>query len=86
MWDFNLINLSECRKILREDGEKLTDDEIVKLRDYLNLLAEIAIESYDNKKQNEACGFDEQSELRWTSVGLFFGSAKRISWKILWAT
>jgi hypothetical protein len=30
----------------------------------LNLLAEIAIESYDNKKQNEACGFDEQSELR----------------------
>ena len=59
-----MINLSECRKILREDGEKLTDDEIVKLRDYLNLLAEIAIESYDNKKQNEACGFDEQSELR----------------------
>ena len=45
-----LINLSECRKILREDGEKLTDEEIVQLRDYLSLLAEIAIESYDNKK------------------------------------
>ncbi len=58
-----MINLSECRKILREDGEKLTDEEIVQLRDYLNLLAEIAIESYDNKKQNEASGFDEQSEL-----------------------
>ena len=54
-----MINLSECRKILREDGEKLTDEEIVQLRDYLCLLAEIAIESYDNKKQNEASCIDE---------------------------
>ncbi|HKC67876.1 MAG TPA: hypothetical protein VKG26_06570 [Bacteroidia bacterium] len=45
--DNKKMSLSECRKILCENGKVYTDDEVIKVRDYLYHLADLAIDALD---------------------------------------
>lgn len=46
-----MLSIQECRELI-PDQEKLTDDEILKIRDSLYELAEIALESYFRSKSS----------------------------------
>lgn len=41
------LSLIECKKILNTDGLCYTDEEVLKIRDWLYLMAEIAIDAID---------------------------------------
>ena len=38
-----MLTVKECREILDQDAEGLTDDEVIKIRDWLSTMADIAI-------------------------------------------
>ena len=37
------LSLAECRKIVANDGQQYTDEELLKMRDWLDNLADIAL-------------------------------------------
>ena len=39
-----MLTVKECREILDQDAEGLTDDEVIKIRDWLSTMADITIE------------------------------------------
>lgn len=41
------LTLSACKKILNTDGLNYTDEEIIKIRDWLYVMADIAIDAID---------------------------------------
>jgi hypothetical protein len=41
------LSLSKCKMILNQDGLNYTDEEIIKIRDYLYHLADITIDAID---------------------------------------
>lgn len=41
------MSLTACKKILNKDGLNYTDEEIIKIRDWLYVMAEIAIDAID---------------------------------------
>ena len=43
----NKLSLSECKKILNTDGLCYTDEEVLKIRDWLYQMADIAIDGLD---------------------------------------
>jgi hypothetical protein len=45
--DNRKMSLPECRKILCANGELYTDDEVLKVRDYLYHLADLAIDALE---------------------------------------
>ncbi len=51
--DYNMLNVKECRKILKENGyegiEDMTDERILELRDFLYHLARIQIEDEEKR-------------------------------------
>lgn len=51
--DNNMLNVKECRKILKENGyegiEDMTDERILELRDFLYHLARIQIEDEEKR-------------------------------------
>ena len=47
--EHKMISLVECKKILNADGLFYTDDEIIKLRDFLCHLADIAMNEIEKK-------------------------------------
>lgn len=47
----NIISLTECRKILNRQGNHYTDEEILKIRDFLIALIEIQYDDYKTKKK-----------------------------------
>ena len=48
-----IISLTDCKKILNRNGNYYTDEEILKIRDFLIALAELQYLDY-KAKQNEA--------------------------------
>ncbi|MBL0047048.1 MAG: hypothetical protein IPP32_02990 [Bacteroidetes bacterium] len=47
------ISLAECRKIINDSAVNYSDEELLKLRDWLDNLAEIAIAIIENTGVNE---------------------------------
>jgi hypothetical protein len=45
------LSIAKCREILQEEGQLLSDEEILKVRDYLYMLAAIGWEEYLQKQQ-----------------------------------
>ena len=41
------LSLNACKKILNTDGLNYTDEEIIKIRDWLYVMANIAIDAID---------------------------------------
>ena len=41
-----MLSINECRKLLKEEYQKLTDNEIMDLCKMLDALAEVAIKTY----------------------------------------
>lgn len=48
------LPISECRKIMNRDGLFYTDEELLKIRDFMYLLAAIGIEELDRKQAQTA--------------------------------
>ena len=56
------ISLSKCKSVLESDGSKYTDEEVLQIRDYLYMLAEIEHEVYMRKRNREKEFEKEQQE------------------------
>lgn len=39
-----MLTIKECREILKQDAEGLTDEEIIQIREWLSMMADFAIE------------------------------------------
>ncbi len=52
-----MLSINECRKLLNDDYQVLTDDEIMELCKMLDTLAEVAIKTYyyDVNKTKTGC-------------------------------
>jgi hypothetical protein len=48
------LSIAHCRKVLGKEGENLTDDEILEVRDVFYQLAEITLEQYQHEKSQVA--------------------------------
>lgn len=48
------LSVARCRDILQEEGQSLSDEEILKIRDYLYRLAAIGWEQYQYQQQQQA--------------------------------
>ena len=61
-----MINLDLCKKILNANSKEYSTEEVISLRDFLNKLAEIVIDTYYDTKEfdSETCGPDVQGEQR----------------------
>lgn len=49
--DKSRISISKCREILKAEGRNLTDDQILKIRDFMYRLAAIGYEEYRHQQQ-----------------------------------
>lgn len=47
------ISLSKCKSVLESDGSKYTDEEVLQIRDFLYMLAELDYKVYLKQKQGE---------------------------------
>jgi len=47
------ISLSRCKSVLESDGSKYTDEEVLQIRDFLYMLAELDYQVYLKQKQRE---------------------------------
>ena len=55
-----MLTIEKCRKLLGEEEKLYDDQQILQLLDVLDLLAEIAIETYHNERENKTeSGIDE---------------------------
>ncbi|MCG3167250.1 MAG: hypothetical protein POELPBGB_03037 [Bacteroidia bacterium] len=46
-----MLTIKECRKILEADENELTDEEVKQIRDFLNHLADIAIDAWEMEQK-----------------------------------
>jgi hypothetical protein len=51
-----MLSIAECRRILNVKTEQINDDEVVKLRDFLYLIAEIEVEHVQKLKNEKRTG------------------------------
>lgn len=47
------LPLSECKKILNQEGENLTDEQVLQIRDWLFDFAEMVIEVMEPTEKNK---------------------------------
>jgi hypothetical protein len=45
-----MLTIKQCRELLQEEEKELTDEEIIIIRDWLMIMADIAIEITENNK------------------------------------
>ena len=45
-----MLTVKECREILEQDAEGLTDEEVIQIRDWLSMMADIAIKSVEKSR------------------------------------
>jgi hypothetical protein len=45
-----MLTLKECKEILADEAKKLTDQEILEMRDWLSVLAEIIVQSVESNE------------------------------------
>ncbi len=50
---FGKMSLTKCRSILEKDGSQYSDDEVLEIREFLYMLAELDYEIYLKKKMKE---------------------------------
>ena len=50
--DKQKISIAQCREILQEEGKELTDEEILKIRNYFYYLAAVGWEEYQYRRQH----------------------------------
>jgi len=48
-----MLTIKECREILEQDAEGLTDEEVIQMRDWLSMMADIAIESVEKSREEK---------------------------------
>lgn len=62
-----MLTLKQCKEILQNDAEGLTDEEIIEMRDWLSNMADILIDSLDKieaeKKNKEQQNEEESNHL-----------------------
>ena len=47
------ISLSKCKSVLESDGSKYTNEEVLEIREFLYMLAELDYQVYSKEKQRE---------------------------------
>ena len=47
-----MLTIKECRDILKEEALELTDAEIIEIRDWLSMMADITLESIEKLSTN----------------------------------
>ena len=45
-----MLTVKECREILKQDAEGLTDEEIIQIREWLSMMADFAIEIVERSR------------------------------------
>ena len=55
-----MLTVKECREILEQDAEGLTDEEVIQIRDWLSMMADIAIESVEKSRAEKENKKDEK--------------------------
>lgn len=70
----NQMPLIECRKILNNDGNRFSDNDIMEIRDFISRLADIFIDHYSysenqqtkviNLEESKRSHYDESNYLR----------------------
>ena len=55
-----MLTVKECREILEHDAEGLTDEEVIQIRDWLSMMADIAIESVEKSRAEKENKKDEK--------------------------
>ena len=55
-----MLTVKECREILEQDAEGLTDEEVIQVRDWLSMMADIAIESVEKSRAEKENKKDEK--------------------------
>jgi hypothetical protein len=53
-----MLTIKECRAILKQDAEGLTDEEVIEIRDWLSMLSNMVIEVIEqsqSKNENNTC-------------------------------
>ncbi len=48
-----MLTIKECKEILKEDALELNDAEIIEIRDWLYMMADITIESIEKSRSNQ---------------------------------
>jgi hypothetical protein len=43
-----MLTVKECKEILENEAEGLTDEEIIQIREWITIMADIAIDSMEN--------------------------------------
>jgi hypothetical protein len=43
-----MLTIKECREILKEDAQELTDEQIIEVREWLSMMADIIIEQVES--------------------------------------
>lgn len=59
-----MLDLSKCRIILEQDGEKYTNEEIKIIYDFLKEMAELSISHYLKTNKYEESDFNVKGEFR----------------------
>ena len=55
-----MLTVKECREILEQDAEGLTEEELIQIRDWLSMMADIAIESVEKSRAEKENKKDEK--------------------------
>jgi hypothetical protein len=55
-----MLTVKECREILEQDAEGLTDEEVIQIRDWLSMMADIDIESVEKSRAEKENKKDEK--------------------------
>ncbi len=46
-----MLTINECRAILNNEAEGLSDEDIILIRDWLSIMADVLIESIENSEE-----------------------------------
>ena len=55
-----MLTEKECKEILEQDAEGLTDEEVIQIRDWLSMMEDIAIESVEKSRAEKENKKDEK--------------------------
>lgn len=45
-----MLTVKECREILKQDAEGLTDEEVIQIREWLSMMADFAIDIVERSR------------------------------------
>ena len=59
-----MLSVNECRRILNQNGKNYTEEEILKIRDWLCKFSEITLKSLGNKTEEEVLKLKQSLKLK----------------------